>query len=456
MLTADTIVARWAYVAATSLFALVTVVAPLRHHPRREPALFSATGGIVLLSALADIPGLSASITIGPARLSEALLLVASTTFAAWLIVIGRRTLTSPHRLPYLDVAATVLGVTLILWTSGLGALAGGADLNLGLLVASGPVVDVLLLALLTHLAVSTSRVSAPLRWLIGTATLMLLLDLCNVATTLIDGAPAMGRYGLHPLIGLGFAVAAAHPCLPDAWTPPLSTTPPPGHRRPVLLLLALLPIPLTAALPPHSAIDATVRGVIITALVGIIAARIWMTLSTLVDAEAGSRYAATHDELTGLYNRTGLCHALEARLRRDNRAGTSTAVLFLDLDRLKSVNDTYGHEAGDAVLRHAATQVTATLRNDDVVGRLSGDEFVVVVTVSTPADAEGVARRIVERCSEPLTIAPDHEHAVTPSIGIAIARPGCGLTPRTLVARADAAMYEAKRAGRGRWAFHA
>jgi len=157
----------------------------------------------------------------------------------------------------------------------------------------------------------------------------------------------------------------------------------------------------------------------------------------------------ARRDSLTGLPNRRGLLDRLEAVLAHEPRAGTRAAVLFLDLDRLKELNDTHGHALGDAVLVEVGLRITATLRSDDVVGRFAGDEFVVLLpSLRSPADAGLVAEEIHRRLVAPVVLDGSAVKASV-SIGIATTRPGD--RPEDVLRRADEALYRAKAAGRSR-----
>jgi diguanylate cyclase (GGDEF)-like protein len=119
--------------------------------------------------------------------------------------------------------------------------------------------------------------------------------------------------------------------------------------------------------------------------------------------------------------------------------------VLFLDIDDFKSINDSYGHDVGDALLRIVAARLTRSLRADDLVGRMGGDEFACVVTAGQDREAlGGLAGKLIDAVSAPMTIGPI-ELTVRPSIGIA-ACPADGATVELLLRRADMAMYRAKR----------
>jgi diguanylate cyclase (GGDEF)-like protein len=165
----------------------------------------------------------------------------------------------------------------------------------------------------------------------------------------------------------------------------------------------------------------------------------------------------AIHDGLTGLPNRAFVMARLESELKRAKRARgrRTTAVLFLDLDEFKLINDSFGHPSGDAVLIAVARRLEAGLREGDTVARLGGDEFIIVLTeLPNPAAAEIAAQRVLELLATPLELA-DRRVTVSTSVGIATADPG-KTTPDELIAQADMAMYAAKAAGRGRYEFFA
>ena len=149
----------------------------------------------------------------------------------------------------------------------------------------------------------------------------------------------------------------------------------------------------------------------------------------------------AVRDPLTGLANRTLLLERLRAVLARDARTGHSTAVLFLDLDGFKAVNDRLGHSAGDEVLVTVARRLAAAVRPSDTVARLGGDEFVVLVEGADDDVVDAVVQRLRDAVSEPL---PTLDLQVGVSIGVALSARGEG-QPRALLSAADAAMYQEK-----------
>ncbi|GEM_PF-2819894 len=160
--------------------------------------------------------------------------------------------------------------------------------------------------------------------------------------------------------------------------------------------------------------------------------------------------HQAFHDSLTGLPNRAEFDQRLRRRTERRTAAGTGLAVLFIDLDGFKAVNDRLGHEAGDILLEEVAFRIRRTVRPGDTVARLGGDEFVVLLErVEEEGAARAAARRILRALDRPVRLGR-HEVSISASIGIAF-RASAPADPEDLVRRADRAMYEAKRTGKGR-----
>lgn len=165
--------------------------------------------------------------------------------------------------------------------------------------------------------------------------------------------------------------------------------------------------------------------------------------------AEDRIRYLAHHDVLTGLANRFQLNDSATRAVAASLRSGEPLAVLCMDLDRFKSVNDTLGHDAGDLLLQQAADRIRETARNIDIAARVGGDEFVVLQTsLGQSSDAAQLARRLIDRLSEPYDI-NGQQVRVGASVGIAI-HPRDGDQIDVLLKHADRALYSAKSKGRG------
>jgi diguanylate cyclase (GGDEF)-like protein len=195
---------------------------------------------------------------------------------------------------------------------------------------------------------------------------------------------------------------------------------------------------------PAHAALLLTL------ALLVTLAVLVWVMVlrRRIRESEERFRHMAQHDALTGLATRLVLHDRLTVALEAAKRHHNGLALLMLDIDRFKSINDTRGHHAGDEVLRVTAERIVQAVRKSDTVARMGGDEFVVLLPdLIDPRAAESVAAKLVTTLSAPVPFA-DRELAVSVSIGVCTAAPG-ELDPEVLLRNADAALYLAKAKGR-------
>ena len=164
--------------------------------------------------------------------------------------------------------------------------------------------------------------------------------------------------------------------------------------------------------------------------------------------------YHAHHDALTGLPNRILLNDRISSELAHARRQQTNAALLFLDLDRFKIINDSLGHAIGDQLLRVIARRLDNCVREEDTVARLGGDEFMVLLPrISGSADAGRIAKKIIECLVDPISC-NGHELHITTSIGISIF-PYDGTDAETLIKHADISMYRAKELGRNKAVYY-
>jgi diguanylate cyclase (GGDEF)-like protein/PAS domain S-box-containing protein len=164
--------------------------------------------------------------------------------------------------------------------------------------------------------------------------------------------------------------------------------------------------------------------------------------------AEEHIEYLAYHDELTGIPNRAHFQRAFEHAIATSQRQGLNSALMVVDLDRFKNINDIIGHEAGDQLLKQVAARLRTCLRDGDVLARLGGDEFVILMQDASSIDAvSAVANKILEATSRPLFI-NEQEFLITASIGISTS-PHDGTDLQTLLRNSDVAMYRAKESGK-------
>lgn len=234
------------------------------------------------------------------------------------------------------------------------------------------------------------------------------------------------------------------------------------GTRRGLFAAVALLAafvvtVNLAAAYGPHgAALDAPAGVLFLTSSIVLILAMFVMW--TFIELQTRGRAAAetlarfaTVDALTGLPNRRALETRLEHDLALARRNRRVVAAYFVDLDDLKRVNDTYGHQGGDELIVRYAARLTASVRATDIVAHMSGDEFVVAGFVGGLDDAEALARKLLEATAEPFVLADDHVVEVGASIGLSLF-PDHAEDVAGLLRKADVAMYAAKLSGKNRW----
>jgi len=179
----------------------------------------------------------------------------------------------------------------------------------------------------------------------------------------------------------------------------------------------------------------------------------VFSDITRLKSAQEALDFQAHHDPLTGLPNRALLEDRLENSIHRSKRERASLAVLFIDLDRFKNINDTFGHHVGDVVLCEAANRFTSMVRESDTVARLGGDEFIIILeNIVDPAASTRVADKILDALKKPIVIA-SQEFFVGASIGISL-YPQDGDDRSELLKHADTAMYRAKERGRNTFEF--
>jgi len=193
------------------------------------------------------------------------------------------------------------------------------------------------------------------------------------------------------------------------------------------------------------------ITGLIGLGLLGLMLRRLRRSSIQLQASQARAQFLAFHDTLTGLPNRALLEDRFDRALAQARRDNTKVALICLDLDRFKNINDTLGHPAGDALVRQVGCRLTAAVRDGDTVARLGGDEFAILqVSLRDEQEAERLAERLLKELAVPFDLAGD-EAAITASIGIALSH-GESSTRDDMLRKADIALYEAKSQGRARY----
>ena len=332
------------------------------------------------------------------------------------------------------------------------------------IVVAAGyPVADLLLLTMvvLSLLARPDSRAGRRPLALGGLALLALGVTDTLRLFHLADGELSPLQSAGHLLGPALLALAALTPSRPAAAAPTVVT----DERDWLHLLLPYVPVTATGVMiavnsgagKPLSPFEAYLGWLGL----GLVVARQMFTIvdnTVLLDrVSEGQRrlhHQAYHDPLTGLANRALFRERLVRALDQHRRHGIPVAVLFADLDDFKLINDSFGHETGDRVLRAVAERMQRCVGGDDLVARLGGDEFAVLLD-HQPADAEPAGHRILAALREPFVV-EGRSVEVGASIGLVVPEPGEPLSADALLRRADAAMYASKRRGKGAMARYA
>jgi|TARA_B100000315_G_scaffold117986_1_gene108173 diguanylate cyclase (GGDEF)-like protein/PAS domain S-box-containing protein len=177
-----------------------------------------------------------------------------------------------------------------------------------------------------------------------------------------------------------------------------------------------------------------------------------FVDITRLKNAEAAIQHLADHDQLTGLPARRVLQGRLGKAIVRADQTETQVGVFFIDLDGFKDVNDTFGHNIGDLVLKEIADRLTNSVQENDMVARLGGDEFLVIAEEQGKQSAKSIGNLVLENVSRAIETA-EGEVNISASVGIAL-YPDSGLTAEELVKAADKAMYGVKKTGKGAIAF--
>ncbi|GAB7046484.1 GGDEF domain-containing protein [Catenuloplanes indicus] len=309
------------------------------------------------------------------------------------------------------------------------------------------PLGDVVLLAATLIIALSPGARGVPTRLLLALPMLYLTVDLSlNVVPAWLPDFD-VARIGT-PLIMFGVALIVAarlhtgHAELTRP-NPAVSALHP---ARVVFLGLALMTAPALTVLEGGVSRERLIALIATAVCAGFVLARFTIAVREQEHAQAQLAYQAHHDPLTGLANRTVLDDRLTGTL-----TGGPVALLYCDLDGFKEVNDTHGHEAGDAVLTAIAARLSETVRGTDLVARLGGDEFVLLCPGLDATAATQLAERVLDQVARPV---PFRGTGLTVGVSIGIASYGHDLpdSAATVLRAADAAMYQAKHRGRRRW----
>ena len=433
-----------------SALPIVTFLAALAsgHLPDRRPWLLTVVGLVLLFAVQLIFPGWMNTPHLGRAE-GSAIDLMQSTAHTFFLVgtamAVRRRASADPGGIIDATLFGLCAGGPLWEWVIQPHLPAGAEPLGQVVLLA-----DLLVLCGVIGGVLRIGMMARPGRGPLG---YLLVTGLVTLAATAV-GTLTTGSVWSTGIMLAAYVTLAAAPLHPDA--PAITRTPPGrpvlGHQRLGWLAAALSANPLIAAVQVlrgnESASLLLPVGTLL--VVPLVLLRIRHLSSQRDHAEQTLAYHATHDELTGLFNRRHIAAEIDRALAAvDDGTLDEVTVLLCDLDGFKPVNDRYGHPAGDAVLKAVATRLTGAVRREDLVGRLGGDEFLILCRGALGPEAAELTARITEAVRAPFPL-PAGVVSVGVTTGMAQARPGRTVDRDVLIGLADADMYAGK-AARGR-----
>lgn len=325
---------------------------------------------------------------------------------------------------------------------------AGTHSLTTAVVWSAYPLGDVLLIAAVGWLVLAPGKRGVPTLLLVAALVGTFVLDVLYTYLPIATSFDITRLDWLYPLTYVAFAAVALHHDCDELTT----AGAPSGRLHPARLLLLGSSLGLATVVAILTNTDSVGTRAVLVGLCLLLSAgvvtRFALAVRARESAQAALAYRATHDDLTGAVNRVLLIDRIGHALTR-TRNLEPLAVLYLDVDRFKSINDTLGHQVGDGLLIEVARRINLTTRAADTLGRFGGDEFVVLCEDIAPEDALRVAERIVAAVAAPLHVANGTLH-VTVSVGIAVANEQ-PTSVDALVRSADEAMYAAKRLGGNR-----
>ncbi|MDT4923366.1 MAG: hypothetical protein QOG01_1079 [Pseudonocardiales bacterium] len=425
--------------------------------PGPARVVWSALATGMTLSTIANVPNYGYPLvthrSISFPSAVDVLFLLAFPCFMVALLTMAKHRRGPDRTGDLLDTVILVTGGFMVMWVYVLSPAlhAKGLAPTAHLVAFLYPVMDVLLFAILVRLVVG-SKSNGPMRFLVGSCVMLLLSD-SLAAFLLSNGTYHLGgpNDGLWMASYLLMAAAALHPAAGSFPRARART----DHRlragRLIFLGGSVLIAPILLLTYPSYSTVLSISSMVSFLLV--IVRISWLNRGLVVasadiERKTGElRHQELHDRLTGLPNRVLIMDRVEHMLARSRRNDSEGALLYVDLDGFKNVNDTLGHVAGDALLQAVAARMTNVIRDVDTVGRICGDEFVVLLDGSSGHVPQHVAERLVTVFREPFDIPRVALPLwVTASIGIAT---GDRVAPSELLRDAETALREAKAAGK-------
>lgn len=444
-------ISRALYLLATVQLAAGVVIAARMHRP--TPALWLGLLVIGACSMAGQVLDARAADSAVLQVVTETLFLLVQVVLAAGLLFIVSRRLGSDPRSVLADGLIVAAGSWFIVWLVLLQPTLSIEDRPVAVTTLIGITLAVSVVVLFTLATLLFGEVArTPSVWLIaGAITFTLLGDFAYAAVDsgriALDSSVAIAAY----ILGLFLASAAfLHPSVRTLTQHVDVRRTRPQFGRLIVTTIALsIPVVILALSEPTDGTDRIVRAVSIFVLTTAVVARVVLSVRQNAAAQRQLEYAAQTDSLTGLPNRSLMIDFVSEALRTAWARSARPAVLFIDVDRFKNINDSLGHQAGDDILIAVSTRLRHALPDRCIVGRISGDEFVVLdPDIRDLAEAMVLADRILECFHEPLS-ARQGDVFVSASIGVATHRPGDTHNADDLLRQADTAMYRAKDAGR-------
>ena len=418
--------------------------------------------GVTLLVGVSTAIGAhditSGSLSAAGRNVRDGALLLANVLLVVGLLAASRRRLRADSRAVISDGLIIGLGAWIVLWVVLLQpALHGVTGLPASTLLrgATLALLSIVLFLVATLLFSDTAPVAS-----VYLATAAVLLVLTGEILYLMDASPDSSlapRLVVAPFIAASAAASSMliHPSVRALMTPARRRPAPPLMTRLVTTTASLVgPVVMVTLTDAADRNDRIVRVVSIVVLSVVVMARVVQSVRANARTQAGLEHVARTDPLTGLPNRNAMLDLVTDATQRAHGTARQPTVLFIDVDRFKNINDSLGHSAGDDVLLEVARRLVAAVPGHASVGRISGDEFVVLdPNTETATQAVVLAEKVLDSLREPLGLRQG-DMFVSVSIGVAMAVRAVELSADEILRHADTAMYRAKDAGRNCIAF--
>ncbi|AGL18017.1 diguanylate cyclase [Actinoplanes sp. N902-109] len=434
----------------TSANASVTVAGVLsaRRHPQARAALLliAASAAVSLGADLVFYLMALVGGEVAYPSVADLGYLAAYPLLAGGLLVLVRRRTPGWDLASVVDAAIVAVGAGFLVYALVIAPTIAVDSSNVTTLVSVAyPVGDLMVIAVGARLLLGAGTRSTSLAALGTYLSLALIADTVYSVQSL-DGTYQVANFLDAVWMAAGFILAAGllHPSAATMIAPASAHTPDATPGRLVVLALAALIAPIVMLVQHLRGVaDPIVAGTTVCAVLFLL---VLARMAGLVQAQ---RYAAITDGLTGLRSRRYLTQALHTETARSARSGVPVAMLLLDVDHFKNVNDSYGHHCGDQVLVEVADRLRRLVRPGDLVARYGGEEFAVVLPGADLTEARTVGERVRRGiAAAPIAVGPNRMHTVTVSVGLAGIPHPCN-DVEGLVLAADRALYAAKHAGR-------